>query len=132
MRKFIFLLIIGFLALGTFTSCDVLDKDLKCTYKYDVLVQIHNKDVQAAMEEYMDEQFVNKTGLPTYYGKYYDAKVQFIEYFTEALKEVDNEFILSQLTEEGDTVVLECLISSSWGLDMIGYKTWLYQAPEAQ
>jgi hypothetical protein len=131
MRRFISLLITGFLALGAFTSCN-LDKDLKCTFQYECIVNIQDEAVQKAMEEYMDAHFVKRNDLPTYFGKLYDAKVQFIDYFSKSIQEADHTFIKSQLTHEEDHIILQGILSSEMGRDWMGTMTWAYQAPGSE
>lgn len=126
MRKFISLLTAGILILGALTSCN-LDKDMSSTFSFQATVTIQDQTVAEEMEKYMKENFVDRSNLPHHFGKAYDAKEQFIAYFTQTVKEADQEFILSTLQEKGDFISLTGYITNDYGRDWVGTRTWTYE-----
>ena len=126
MRKFLTLLTVSILLLASLTSCN-LDKDVQCTFMYQCTVSIQDEDTMKEMEEYMKTNYVERKNLPTYFGKAYDARVKFIEYFANAIQDADNEYIKAHLLEPGDYVSLSGLMSSDYGREWMGTNTWNYK-----
>ena len=96
MRKIITLLTVSILLLGALTSCN-LDKDMESTFSFQCVVNIQDEDAQKEMEEYMKTNYVERRNLPTYFGKAYDARVEFIEYFANAIRNADTDYIYAHL-----------------------------------
>ena len=125
MRKFFTLLTASVLVMCALTSCN-LDKDMQCTFAYDVIIKIQDEDASKAAEEYMKANFVDKPNLPTYFGRHYDAMQKFIEYFSESVASADHETIRSFLQEPGDYITVSGILDCELGRDWVGTYPWNY------
>lgn len=130
MRKFITLLTVSILLLCALTSCN-LDKDVQCTFSFECVVNIQDEDTMKEMEEYMKTNYVERRNLPTRFGKAYDARVEFIEYFANAIQNADSDYINAHLLQAGDYVSLSGVMSSDYGREWMGTHTWQGQKGES-